>query len=85
MAARTKASSGSTSGTVMTAGAARKRSSPSVAMTTGAALWARKIATSLATSSAVDPTRPAAHTRISGSDERSMCFLSSVTSQAIDL
>ena len=69
----------------MTAGAARKRSSPSVAMTTGAALWARKIATSLATSSAVEPIRPAAHTRISGSEDRSMCFLSSVTSQAIDL
>ena len=31
------------------------------------------------------PARPAAHTRISGSDERSMCFLSSVASQAIDL
>ena len=29
--------------------------------------------------------RPAAHTRISGSEDRSMCFLSSVTSQAIDL
>ena len=31
------------------------------------------------------PDSPAAHTRISGSDDRSMCFLSSVTSQAIDL
>ena len=59
--------------------------SPSVAITMGAALWARKIATSLATSSALLPDRPAAHTRIIGSDERSMCFLSSVTSQAMDL
>ena len=58
---------------------------PSEAITIGAALWARKIATSLATSSAVDPNRPAAHTRIMGSDDRSMCFLSSVASQAIDL
>jgi hypothetical protein len=40
---------------------------------------------SLATSSALEPRRPAAHTRIIGSDDRSMCFLSSVTSQAIDL
>ena len=31
------------------------------------------------------PRDPAAHTRISGSDERSMCFLSSVASQAMDL
>ena len=31
------------------------------------------------------PARPAAHTRMSGSDDRSMCFLSSVASQAIDL
>ena len=62
-----------------------KRSSPSSAMTIGVALWARKIATSLPTSSAVLPASPAAHTRISGSDDRSMCFLSSMTSQAIDL
>ena len=62
-----------------------KRSSPSSAMTIGVALWARKIATSLPTSSAVLPARPAAQTRISGSDDRSMCFLSSMTSQAIDL
>ena len=54
-------------------------------MTIGVALWARKIATSLPTSSAVLPASPAAQTRISGSDDRSMCFLSSVTSQAIDL
>ena len=31
------------------------------------------------------PRNPAAHTMISGSDDRSMCFLSSVASQAIDL
>ena len=31
------------------------------------------------------PTRPAAQTRISGSEDRSMCFLSSVESLAIDL
>ncbi len=73
------------SGTRSTASAASKRRSPSQAMTIGAALWARKIATSFATSSAVDPTRPAAHTRIIGSQDRSMCFLSSVPSQAIDL
>ena len=62
-----------------------KRRSPSSAITIGAALWARKIATSLATSSAVEPVKPAAHTKISGSDDRSMCFLSSVLSAAIDL
>ena len=39
----------------------------------------------LATSSAVLPRSPAAHTRMSGSLDRSMCFLSSVTSDAIDL
>jgi hypothetical protein len=33
----------------------------------------------------VEPVSPAAQTRISGSDDRSMCFLSSVASQAIDL
>ena len=54
-------------------------------MTIGAELWARKIATSLATSSAFDPVSPAAQMRIIGSDDKSMCFLSSVTSQAIDL
>ena len=32
-----------------------------------------------------NPASPAAHTRISGSDDRSMCFLSSVTSHEIDL
>ena len=69
---------GASSGTLSTASAAVKARSPSEAITIGAALWARKIATSLATSSAVDPTRPAAHTRIIGSDDRSMCFLSSV-------
>ena len=42
MADSTKASAGSTAGTVMhLRAAARKRSSPSVAMTIGAALWAR--------------------------------------------
>ena len=81
----TKASRGWTSGTAITSSAAENRFSPSVAITIGAALWARKIATSLATSSAFEPTSPAAQTRIIGSDERSMCFLSSVTSQAIDL
>jgi hypothetical protein len=43
------------------------------------------MATSLATSSAVDPSSPAAHTMINGSEDRSMCFLSSVESAAIDL
>ena len=73
------------SGTDNTVRAAAKARSPSEAMTSGAALWARKMATSLATSSAVDPTSPAAHTRIIGSAERSMCFLSSVASHAMDL
>ncbi len=81
----TKANRGCTSGTPSTSRAAPKRCSPSVAITMGAALWALKIATSLATSSTVEPTSPAAHTRIRGSDERSMCFLSSVTSQAMAL
>ena len=85
MVARMKARRGSVDGTVITDIAAGKARSPSDAMTTGAALWARKIATSLATSSAVEPTRPAAHTRMNGSEDRSMCFLSSVASQAIDL
>ena len=81
----TNASAGWVAGTLMACTAAEKRSSPSLAMTIGVALWARKIATSFATSSAFEPVRPAAHTRISGSDERSMCFLSSVESQAIAL
>ena len=68
----------------MVCSAALKRScSPSVATTIGAALWAPKIATSLATSSALAPARPAAQTRIIGSEDRSMCFLSSVPSQAM--
>ena len=41
MADSTKASSGATAGTLMTRSAAWKRSSPSEAMTIGAALWAR--------------------------------------------
>ena len=42
MAESTKASDGSTAGTVMMCTAAENRSAcPSVAMTTGAALWAR--------------------------------------------
>ena len=82
--ARTRAT-GCVLGTLIACTAAEKRSSPSVAMTIGVALCARKIATSLATSSAVEPVSPAAQTRMSGSDDRSMCFLSSVESQAIDL
>ncbi len=74
----------STAGTEIVTSAG-KRVSPSLATTIGVALWARKIATSLATSSAFEPDSPAAHTRIKGSDDRSMCFLSSVESQAIDL
>ena len=85
MVASTNASRGWVSGTVSTARAAPKDRSPSDAITIGAALWARKIATSLDTSSAVEPLRPAAHTRIIGSQDRSMCFLSSVPSHAIDL
>ena len=85
MVASTNPRRGWVSGTLSTASAASKARSPFEAMTIGAALWARKIATSLATSSAVDPTRPAAHTRIIGSEDRSMCFLSSVASHAIDL
>ncbi len=65
--------------------ASTKSSAPSVAITTGAALWARKIDTSLLTSDAVEPRNPAAHTKMNGSEDRSMCFLSSVTSQAIAL
>ena len=41
MADSTKASSGSTAGTEITRSAASKRSSPSLAITIGAALWAR--------------------------------------------
>ena len=43
------------------------------------------MASSLPTSAAAAGSSPAAHTRMSGSDDRSMCFLSSVASQAIDL
>ena len=83
--ASTNASRGCVAGTVSTDNAAGNVRSPSEAITIGAALCARKIATSLATSSAVEPTSPAAQTRIIGSHDRSMCFLSSVPSQAIDL
>ena len=82
--ARRKASLGWAAGTVMVCSAAGK-AVPSVAMTMGAALWARKMAISLPTSSAVGPASPAAHTRMRGSEDRSMCFLSSVASQEIDL
>ena len=51
-------SAGSTGGTVDRRRPAANRSSPSSAITIGVALWARKIATSLATSSAVPPTQP---------------------------
>ena len=64
--------------------AAKRAVSPSLATTTGAALWARKMSTSFLTSSAFGPKRPAAHTSTSGSDDRSMCFLSSVPSHAIE-
>ncbi|CAB4368386.1 unannotated protein [freshwater metagenome] len=86
MADKTKASAGSATGTYTTAAAAEsKRDSPCVAITIGIALCALKIATSFATSVAVPSLRPAAHTRIIGSHDKSMCFLSSVTSQEIDL
>ena len=54
-------------------------------ITIGAARCARWIATSLATSSAFEPPSPTAHTRINGSVERSMCFLSSAMSHEIEL
>ena len=41
MVESTKASSGASAGTAITCSAAEKRSSPSVAITIGAALWAR--------------------------------------------
>ncbi|MFM9112841.1 MAG: hypothetical protein ACKOPB_06285 [Actinomycetota bacterium] len=43
------------------------------------------MAISLATSLALPSFSPVAHTMIIGSQDRSMCFLSSVMSQAIDL
>ena len=86
MVASTKARSGDpVVGVAITSAAASKRASVPLVITMGAALWARKMATSLATSSAVESNSPAAHTRISGSEDRSMCFLSSVVSQAMDL
>ena len=54
-------------------------------MTIGVDLWAWKVSISLATSSAAPSPSPTAHTRMSGSHDRSMCFLSSVTSKEIDL
>ena len=46
---------------------------------------ALKMATSLTASAAAEPLRPAAQTRIIGSLERSMCFLSSMVSTETDL
>jgi hypothetical protein len=43
------------------------------------------MAISFWTSVAFDPSRPAPQTRIIGSADRSMCFLSSIESQATDL
>ena len=85
IAESTKPNRLSTSGTVMVSSASTNSSAPSVAITTGAALCARKIETSLLTSDAVEPRNPAAQTKMNGSEDRSMCFLSSVTSQAIAL
>src|SRR5438876_9854592 len=50
-----------------------------------APLWARKMPISFTTSSAAEPVRPAAQTRVRGSEDRSICFLSSVVSQATAL
>ena len=86
MVASTKSSSGeAVAGVAITSEAASNRASAPLVITIGTALWARKMATSLATSSAVESNSPAAHTKISGSDDKSMCFLSSVVSQAMDL
>ena len=71
-------------GTSMTFRAEEKTSGVSV-ITTGVALWARYMATSFAASAATEPSNPAAQTRIIGSAERSMFFLSSVKSAAMDL
>jgi hypothetical protein len=46
-------------------------------MTMGVALWAWKMAVSLMMSPMTVLALPAAQTMISGSDDRSMCFLSS--------
>ena len=56
-----------------------------VAITIGQPPWALKIATSLAVSPTTDSGRSLATTSVSGSVERSMCFLSSVTSHAMAL
>ena len=78
--------SGCTAGTAMTSSAAREpvarprwrsRSAPPCGPGRSRPPWPRRRRSS--------PASPAAHTRISGSDDRSMCFLSSVASQAIDL
>jgi hypothetical protein len=54
-------------------------------MTTGAALWALKMAVSLMMSPMTVPLDPAAQTMISGSEERSICFLSSTKSEEMVL
>ena len=84
MAESTNPRSGCTGGTSMVSTALEKRSSPRVVITIGAARCARWYATSLATSSAFEPPSPTAHTRINGSVQRSMCFLSSAMSDEID-
>ncbi|OPZ32090.1 MAG: hypothetical protein BWY99_02848 [Synergistetes bacterium ADurb.BinA166] len=73
-------------GTWITDSAMRSnRRSPSSAMTATLEAWALKMATSLATSSSTMSGLPAAHTRIRGSDERSICFLSSMMSEEMVL
>ena len=75
-----------TGGTAKTADAyGSKRSAPLSVMTMGMELWALKIATSLTESERLASSRPAALMSMSGSALRSMCFLSSMKSQDIDL
>ena len=61
------------------------RVSPCEAITSGIERCALKIATSFTRSETFEAGAPFAQTRIMGSAERSMCFLSSRKSVAIDL
>ncbi len=72
-------------GTEITSSASGNLLGEASVITIGEALCARNIATSLAISSTIELLIPLAQTRIIGSEERSICFLSSITSEAIDL
>ena len=76
----------STFGTWKTSSAyGTNRSSPSSQITTGVALCALNMAVSLTMSPMTVGRAPAAQTMIRGSEDRSMCFLSSTKSEEMVL